>query len=82
MGGFVSSDSSTGVSIDLTIRWPKEEQFNKLNEMIQSLDTPMVTDSVIKESVMEQMTECLQDNVTPEQATASVMQKINLYLSE
>ena len=82
VGGFVSSDSSTGVSIDLTIRWPKEEQFNKLNEMIQSLDTPMVTDSVIKESVMEQMTECLQDNVTPEQATASVMQKINLYLSE
>lgn len=82
VGGFVSSDNLTGVTIDLMIRWPKEEQFNKLNDLIQSLDTPMVTDSVIRDTVMEQMAECIQGNVTPEQATSSVMQKINLYLSE
>lgn len=82
VGGFVSSDNLTGITIDLTIRWPKEEQFTKLNDIIQSLDTPMVTDSVIRDTVMEQMSECIQGNVTPEQAATSVMQKINLYLSE
>lgn len=82
VGGFVSSDNLTGITIDLTIRWPEEKQFTKLNNLIQSLDTPMVTDSVIRDTVMEQMSECIQGNVTPEQAATSVMQKINLYLSE
>lgn len=80
--GVIVVGSTDGTGIELTIEWSTEEEFADLREIIESLDTPMSNDSVIKDVVLTQAKECMLGNMTPEEAAETVIQKVNLYLSE
>lgn len=50
--------------------------------MCGQLDTPLLSDQVIKDAVQEQMKDLMSGAVTPEQAAANVVENTKLYLSE
>lgn len=78
----VATEDGSQDMISLEIRWSSDEEFARLQEMIEAVDTPMLTDSVISEAVLEQAEACMDGSVTPEAAAETVMQKVGLYLSE
>lgn len=71
-----------GDMIFLSLSWPDEAQIADLQESMEKLDTPLTADEVIVEAVTEQGTACLEGSVTPQEAAANALQKINLYLAE
>lgn len=60
---------------------PKEE-IQKLTELVESLTVPALRDDVIKNAVIEQGAKVLKGEMTPEEATDAIMQKVNIYLAE
>lgn len=72
----------SGMSFTLEISWPPQEDFEKLEGWINSLDTPSVADKTIKEAIMEEAANCLNGTSTVDVCAGKIMQKVNLYLSE
>lgn len=72
----------SGEVVNLEIEPSSEEQMQILKEWAESLKTPAITDSVVKEAVLEQAQKCLKEGVSPAEAAKNVVQKVNLYLSE
>lgn len=75
-------DSGTGMFEELTISWPEKADFDALREKIESLDTPVLMDDVIKEAVIEQAVKYLKEECSVEDAVTALVQKVNLYLAE
>ena len=50
--------------------------------MVESFSVPALQDDVIKESVVEQGAKVLKGELSPEEATDAIMQKVNIYLAE
>ena len=67
---------------ELTISWPEKADFDALREKIESLDTPVLMDDVIKEAVIEQAVKYLKEECSVEEAVTALVQKVNLYLAE
>lgn len=82
MSSMMVSDQEGGDTISLEINWSSKEEFAELQSILESVDTPMLSDSVIKQAVLEQAEACMNSDITPEVAAKTVMQKINLYLAE
>lgn len=59
-----------------------EEEITKLTEIVESLATPALQDDVIKDVVVEQGEKVLKGEISPEEGTAAIMQKVNIYLAE
>ena len=64
------------------MNWPNAEEIKALSDMLESADTPALTDHVIEEIVLEQGVRCLEGSQSPEGAAANIMQKVKLYLAE
>lgn len=60
---------------------PKED-IQKITEMVQSLGVPALLDDIIKETVVGQGAKVLRGELSPEEATEAIMQKVNIYLAE
>ncbi len=58
-----------------------EEKENFLN-IVESLDTPALTDGVVEDLVTTQTAECLAGHLSVEDAVHAIEQKMNLYLQE
>lgn len=80
--GYVSSDARTGEMVSLDVHWAAQEDFETFREKIDSLDTPVLTDTVIGDAVKEQAVKYLEGESTVEEAVSSLTQKVNLYLAE
>lgn len=78
----VSSSDGEGDRVDLEMNWPNAEEIKQLSDMLEHVDTPMLTDHVIEEIVMEQGVLCLEGQQSPETTAANIMQKVKLYLAE
>lgn len=59
-----------------------EEAINKLTGLAESLTVPALEDDVIKDAVVTQGAKVLKGEITPEEATDAIMQKVNIYLAE
>lgn len=51
-------------------------------DLCGTLDTPILTDQVVKEAVLDQIPGLLSGSLTPEDAAAAVVEKVSLYLAE
>lgn len=51
-------------------------------DLCGTLDTPILTDQVVKEAVLDQIPGLLNGSLTPEDAAAAVVEKVSLYLAE
>ncbi len=51
-------------------------------DLCGTLDTPILTDQVVKEAVLDQISGLLSGSLTPEDAAAAVVEKVSLYLAE
>lgn len=78
---FVASDENGNV-IGYNAQWSNASQRKELKTWVDDLTTPAMTDRTIRNMVMEQMSDCCNGIITPEQAAQVALQSLNLYLSE
>ena len=84
---YVDSIITTGSAVQGTIvsysaQWPNEAQRQQLKGWVETLTTPALTDRTIRSKVMDQMVDCCNGVITPEQAADAALRSLNLYLSE
>lgn len=72
--------SKSGVAYQA--QWPDAAQREELRVWVNNLTTPANTNRTIRYMVMEQLWDCCNGIITPEQAAESALQSLNLYLSE
>lgn len=63
-------------------KWPNADQRQELKGWVDNLTTPALTNRIIRSMVMEQMADCCNGIITPEQAAEAALHALNLYLSE
>ena len=68
--------------IDYKMEPRTEEEMKKLTDMAEVLTTPALGDEIIKEAVIEQGEKVLKGEISPQEATDAIMQKVNIYLAE
>ena len=78
---FGSSDAD-GNRISYSARWPDAQERQELKQWVSKLTTPALTDRTIRSKVMDQMVDCCNGVITPEQAADAALRSLNLYLSE
>ena len=71
-----------GTSVSYSAQWPNEAQRQQLKGWVEALTTPALTDRTIRNKVMDQMVDCCNGIITPQQAAEAALQSLNLYLSE
>lgn len=76
------SAGNSDVHISYAMEPTPQEEIQRMTEMVESLVTPALGDDVIKEAVSEQGEKVLKGEISPEEATEAIMQKINIYLAE
>jgi len=78
---FGTSDED-GNFISLVAKWPDARRRQELKTWVDALDAPALTNRIIRNMVMEQMDDCLNGRITPQQAAQNALKNLNLYLSE
>ena len=63
-------------------QWPDAARREELRGWVENLSTPANTNRTIRYMVMNQLWDCCNGNITPEQAAENALQALNLYLSE
>ena len=63
-------------------QWPDAAKREELRVWVENLSTPANTNRTIRYMVMNQLWDCCNGNITPEQAAENALQALNLYLSE
>lgn len=71
-----------GTSVSYSAQWPNASQRQQLKGWVDDLTTPALTDRTIRSKVMDQMSDCLNGKITPQQAADAALRSLNLYLSE
>lgn len=79
---FYSSNQATGESVEVVMSWMSQEVLDQFLGYVEQLDTAADTDTILKDAVYAQMQECINGNISPEDAVNAVMQTVNLYLAE
>lgn len=77
-----SEDKRTGETMELTCYWPTQEEQDLLAGWIEELSVCADMDEVQRSVVLEQAHQCVNGNISAEEAVNTIMQKINLYLAE
>ena len=80
--GTIGTSDKDGNEVSMQTVNPTDADATKLKKIVESLDTPAITDATICEQVVEQGEKYLKGSQSEDEAVKNVMQKINLYLSE
>ena len=80
--GIIGTSDKDGNEVSMQTVNPTDADAAKLKKIVESLDTPAITDATICEQVIEQGEKYLKGSQSEDEAVKNVMQKINLYLSE
>ncbi len=80
--GVAGGGSDIDEILDYALIPTPEEEIQKLTNLAESLTTPALQDDVIKAAVVEQGTKVLKGELSPEEGTDAIMQKVNIYLAE
>lgn len=78
----VAVSSGDGISLDLVLSNPTEEQIAELTGILEEPDTPAQMDRVIEEIVLEYGEAVLKGDIGVDEAVSAILQKCNLYLAE
>ncbi len=78
-GSFTNEDGSYEEYEGL---YPDAQRRQRLRGWAEALTTPALTDQTIRSAVIEQAKNCLNGNITPEEAAKAALRSLNLYLSE
>lgn len=73
---------SDGQMISYEVNPLNKKQQQKLNQMLESLSKPAITDRVIQELVLTEGEKYLQENQSLEDAVSTIVKKVELYVSE
>lgn len=68
--------------VEMTIHKPDADAVEQFIDYVKEADTPALTNEIIREAVLEQTEDCVQGDITPEEAVKAVMEKVSLYLAE
>lgn len=82
ISGGIGISNESGDYFSLDIRWPKEAEFQKLREMVESASRISTGDATIEQAVYEIGPQALKGNMTPEQAVKEIVKKSAIYLAE
>ena len=63
-------------------QWPDAARRQELKGWVENLKTPANTNRTIRYMVLDQLWDCCNGIITPEQAAENALQSLNLYLSE
>lgn len=80
--GNMSVLNDEGVLKMLPIYWPDAEEQAAFQAIVDTLDTPNVTDNFIMDTIVEFGADALSGKKTVEQAVGDIMKKMQIYLSE
>ena len=78
----MSGSDAEGNDVFYTSKYPEANRRQALQTWVDNLTTPASTDRIIRSTVIEQLTACLDGDITPEEAAQEAIQALNLYLSE
>lgn len=81
-GAGIAVSTDEGVSLEVTLTSPTEEELAAFTAILESLNTAADTDEVVKELIIEQAKNCLLGEKSVEDACAEIEKKVNLYLAE
>lgn len=81
-GAGIAVSTDEGVSLEVTLTSPAEEELAAFTAILESLNTAADTDEVVKELIIEQAKSCLLGEKSVEDACAEIEKKVNLYLAE
>lgn len=79
---FTTGSAVQGTSVSYSAQWPNASQRQQLKGWVDDLTTPALTDRTIRSKVMDQMVDCCNGKITPQQAADAALRSLNLYLSE
>lgn len=82
LGSESVGNNQTGSMVSLDVEWPTDEEINTFKSFVETLDKGPLSDNVIKETVFEQVKRCVKDGISVEDAVDTILQKVNLYISE
>jgi ABC-type glycerol-3-phosphate transport system substrate-binding protein len=74
--------SNINFGLEKAVTWPSQEQFAEFTSMVETLNTPTFQDDIIFEAVLEAFDKCASGEQSVQAAADSIMEKLNLYLSE
>ena len=78
----MSSSDAEGNYIEVNGVWPDESRRQELKGWVENLTTPALTNRIIRQMILDQVSECLNGRLTPEEAAKQAVKNLNLYLSE
>lgn len=84
LGGYTFGSGTAGGDdfIWITLKSPTETDYKEYLAMVESLQTPALSNEVIWQAVLEQVNDCMTGAVTVEDTVKKVVEKVNLYLAE
>lgn len=80
--GVIGMVDETGREVDLSVRWPSAEQLRRLEDIMMSLDTPNMIDSMLLHTVEECAPKVWQGELSVEEAVNEVIHKMQIRMSE
>lgn len=82
LSGNLSVGGDEGDYFSLDVKWPDEEEFQKLKDITSALTRISAGDGTIEEAVCEIGPDALNGNITPQEAVKEIMKKSAIYLAE
>lgn len=77
----MTSEDGNGY-FEMNYTWPSNQKFDALQEKIESLTTPALTDELIIRTVFEEVNRCLDGETSVSDTADTIVKKVNLYLAE
>ena len=78
----MGSSDDEGNYVEVNGIWPDARRRQELKGWVDNLTTPALPNRIIRQMVMEPVTDCLNGRITPEEAAQKAIKNLNLYLSE
>lgn len=78
----VGAKDGNGNEVNLEMEWPKQAEIEKLNNIINSLKVPVISDNSLKDEVITIGARALTGEKGVEQSVEEIIQKISLHLQE
>ena len=74
--------SGEGYEIDLDIKCPPEEEYNKFVNIVNNLSSPINIDSYVSEVIINTGEEYLEDEISLDEALEKINSALEIYLME
>lgn len=82
LGFSYMDEEGTKQHVDFSYSGPSAKQREKFLSLVESLDTPSFTDTMMEDMIVEQAGKAVAGEISVEEAVSTVSQKMSLYLAE